>query len=104
MTTFYPVDNEKKAMKSGWLKKQGGLVKSWNKKWFVLRNNHLYCYSTDDETKSEQDKIFIVGCKIVELPLSAGDTDKYLFEIRGMWLLFKRLLRYTFSQRQNVLK
>ena len=78
---FYGNSHDTKTWKSGWLRKQGGLVKSWNKRWCVLKGNFLYYYSSEDETKSELDKINIVDCKILELPLSSGDSDKYLIEI-----------------------
>jgi len=41
------------AKKSGYLFKQGGLVKSWKKRWFVVRGDSMYYY---DDSKSLQQK------------------------------------------------
>jgi len=36
--------------KVGWLTKQGGLVKSWKKRWFVLKNSKLFYYHGKTDT------------------------------------------------------
>ncbi|RUS89724.1 hypothetical protein EGW08_002542 [Elysia chlorotica] len=40
-------------IKEGWLMKQGGRVKSWKRRWFILNDNCLYYfqYTTDKEPK-----------------------------------------------------
>lgn len=32
--------------KQGYLTKQGGLVRSWKKRWFILKNNYLYYFKS----------------------------------------------------------
>lgn len=39
------------AMKCGWLRKQGGFVKTWHTRWFVLKGDQLYYFKDEDETK-----------------------------------------------------
>lgn len=39
-------------IKCGWLRKQGGFVKTWHSRWFVLRGDQLYYYKDEEETKS----------------------------------------------------
>ncbi|KAL6078284.1 hypothetical protein STEG23_006541, partial [Scotinomys teguina] len=39
------------ATKCGWLRKQGGFVKTWHTRWFVLKGDQLYYYKDEDETK-----------------------------------------------------
>lgn len=36
----------------GWLRKQGGFVKTWHTRWFVLRGDQLHYYKDEDETKA----------------------------------------------------
>ncbi|XP_043209557.1 cytohesin-2-like isoform X1 [Amphibalanus amphitrite] len=47
MHTFFNPDKE------GWLSKQGGRVKSWKRRWFILNDNCLYYfeYTTDKEPR-----------------------------------------------------
>lgn len=40
-----------KPLKSGWLKKQGGMRKTWSDRWFVLTKKCLYFYKDRDEAK-----------------------------------------------------
>uniref|UniRef100_A0ACB8E9H2 Rho GTPase activating protein 24 n=1 Tax=Sphaerodactylus townsendi TaxID=933632 RepID=A0ACB8E9H2_9SAUR len=39
------------AIKCGWLRKQGGFVKTWHTRWFVLKGEQLYYFKDEDETK-----------------------------------------------------
>ncbi|XP_016419548.1 rho GTPase-activating protein 25-like [Sinocyclocheilus rhinocerous] len=39
-------------LRCGWLRKQGGFVKTWHTRWFVLRGDQLYYYKDEDETKA----------------------------------------------------
>ena len=41
MTTSQPSSF---VVKEGWLIKQGGKYKTWKKRWFVLKNNHIAYY------------------------------------------------------------
>ncbi|MEQ2223910.1 hypothetical protein ILYODFUR_001999 [Ilyodon furcidens] len=38
-------------IRCGWLRKQGGFVKTWHSRWFVLRGELLYYYKDEEETK-----------------------------------------------------
>ncbi|KFP06992.1 Rho GTPase-activating protein 24, partial [Calypte anna] len=38
-------------IKCGWLRKQGGFVKTWHTRWFVLKSDQLYYFKDEDETK-----------------------------------------------------
>ncbi len=44
-------------LRCGWLRKQGGFVKTWHTRWFVLRGDQLYYYKDEDETKA-----LVSGC------------------------------------------
>lgn len=39
-------------IRCGWLRKQGGFVKTWHSRWFVLRGEQLYYYKDEEETKA----------------------------------------------------
>lgn len=39
-------------IRRGWLRKQGGFVKTWHSRWFVLRGDQLYYYKDEEETKA----------------------------------------------------
>lgn len=38
-------------IRCGWLRKQGGFVKTWHSRWFVLRGDRLHYYKDEEETK-----------------------------------------------------
>ncbi|XP_013414893.1 rho GTPase-activating protein 24 [Lingula anatina] len=67
-------------LKSGWLRKQGGLVKNWQKRWFVLRGHFLYYYTKEDQSKL-MGQIFLPGNRIKEIPYNFDDPGKYLLEV-----------------------
>lgn len=39
-------------LRCGWLRKQGGFVKTWHSRWFVLRGDQLCYYKDEEETKA----------------------------------------------------
>eukprot|EP00070_Physeter_catodon_P003041 XP_007106362.1 rho GTPase-activating protein 24-like [Physeter catodon] len=45
------------AMKCGWLRKQGGFVKTWHTRWFVLKGDQLYYFKDEDETKPLEEEL-----------------------------------------------
>ena len=47
-------------LKSGYLKKQGGKMRGWNERWFVLKGDHLH-YHKDENGKSSVSQIQIFG-------------------------------------------
>ena len=67
-------------LKQGWLKKQGGVVKSWHNRWFTLKGDQLYYYTSENESKM-QGTIFLPGNKVLELPRVPNEPEKFLFEI-----------------------
>ncbi|XP_078576155.1 rho GTPase-activating protein 24-like isoform X2 [Branchiostoma floridae x Branchiostoma japonicum] len=69
-----------KVLHSGWLRKQGGVVKTWQRRWFVLRGDQLFYYTKEDESKL-QGTIFLPGNNVVELPPSPDDPSRFLFEV-----------------------
>lgn len=40
-------------LKAGWLRKQRGIMKNWQPRWFVLRGDQLLYYKDKDETKPQ---------------------------------------------------
>ncbi|XP_078453538.1 rho GTPase-activating protein 24-like isoform X2 [Lampetra planeri] len=68
------------ALRSGWLKKQGGFVKTWHTRWFVLRRGQLYYYKNDEEAK-EQGAIPLLGNRVNPLVTGSEEQGKHLFEI-----------------------
>ncbi|XP_062269127.1 rho GTPase-activating protein 24 isoform X1 [Platichthys flesus] len=67
-------------IRCGWLRKQGGFVKTWHSRWFVLRGDQLYYYKDEEETKV-LGAIFLPGNKVTEHPTSGDEGGKFLFEI-----------------------
>ncbi len=71
---------QQKSSKCGWLKKQGGVVKSWHRRWFTIKGDQIYYYTNDDENKL-LGTIFLPGNKVVEYPLNPQEPDKFVFDI-----------------------
>uniref|UniRef100_A0A8D0GEG6 PH domain-containing protein n=1 Tax=Sphenodon punctatus TaxID=8508 RepID=A0A8D0GEG6_SPHPU len=68
------------AIKCGWLRKQGGFVKTWHTRWFVLKGDQLYYFKDEDETKP-LGTIFLPGNKVLEHPCNEDSPGKFLFEV-----------------------
>uniref|UniRef100_A0A3Q3M7Q8 Rho GTPase-activating protein 24 n=1 Tax=Mastacembelus armatus TaxID=205130 RepID=A0A3Q3M7Q8_9TELE len=67
-------------IRCGWLRKQGGFVKTWHSRWFVLRGDQLYYYKDEEETKA-LGVILLLGNKVTEHPTSGDEGGKFLFEV-----------------------
>ncbi|KAI7795696.1 putative rho GTPase-activating protein 24-like [Triplophysa rosa] len=67
-------------LRCGWLRKQGGFVKTWHTRWFVLRGDQLYYYKDEDETKA-LGTISLPGNRVTEHPSSGDEGGKFLFEV-----------------------
>lgn len=67
-------------IRCGWLRKQGGFVKTWHSRWFVLRGDQLYYYKDEEETKA-LGTIFLPGNKVTEHPTNSDEGGKFLFEV-----------------------
>ncbi|XP_016381871.1 rho GTPase-activating protein 24-like [Sinocyclocheilus rhinocerous] len=67
-------------LRCGWLRKQGGFVKTWHTRWFVLRGDQLYYYKDEDETKA-LGTISLPGNRVTEHPSNGEEGGKFLFEV-----------------------
>ncbi|XP_048365359.1 rho GTPase-activating protein 24 isoform X1 [Sphaerodactylus townsendi] len=68
------------AIKCGWLRKQGGFVKTWHTRWFVLKGEQLYYFKDEDETKP-LGTVFLPGNRVIEHPCNDESPGKFLFEV-----------------------
>ncbi|XP_053111918.1 rho GTPase-activating protein 24 isoform X1 [Hemicordylus capensis] len=68
------------AIKCGWLRKQGGFVKTWHTRWFVLKGEQL-CYFKDEEETKPLGTIFLPGNRVIEHPCNDESPGKFLFEV-----------------------
>ncbi|KAM8800930.1 rho GTPase-activating protein 24 isoform 1-T1 [Rhynchonycteris naso] len=68
------------ATKCGWLRKQGGFVKTWHTRWFVLKGDQLHYFKDEDETKP-LGTIFLPGNKVLEHHCNEESPGKFLFEV-----------------------
>jgi len=71
--------------KSGWLTKQGGGIKTWKKRYFVLKNNELYYYGDPSDAEAKG-KIEVFGIQVRQLTSKeardeTGDKFKYVIEV-----------------------
>nr|XP_032825092.1 dual adapter for phosphotyrosine and 3-phosphotyrosine and 3-phosphoinositide-like isoform X2 [Petromyzon marinus] len=62
------------AGKSGYMVKQGGRVKSWKKRWFVLERNELKYYNNREDTKPI-DTLLISRCSKVQQDISQNKSN-----------------------------
>lgn len=67
-------------LKAGWLRKQRGIMKNWQQRWFVLRGDQLFYYKDKDETKAQVSSACPVshGCHTVTLGLKGGYAVPWL--------------------------
>ncbi|XP_069711482.1 rho GTPase-activating protein 24 isoform X2 [Phaenicophaeus curvirostris] len=78
--TSPPSQGQHCAIKCGWLRKQGGFVKTWHTRWFVLKGDQLHYFKDEDETRP-LGTIFLPGNRVIEHPCSEESPGKFLFEV-----------------------
>ncbi|XP_060570718.1 rho GTPase-activating protein 22-like isoform X3 [Ruditapes philippinarum] len=66
--------------KCGWLRKQGGMVKSWHRRWFVLNADYLFYFAKEDDVRP-LGMIHLPGNKIIQHQANPEEPDKFLFEL-----------------------
>ena len=72
--------HRQRIMKSGWLRKQGGMVRTWHRRWFCLNGDCLFYFAKEDDLKPVG-SLFLPGNRVSEIQWTPDDSDKYLFEI-----------------------
>jgi len=86
-------------VKCGWLRKQGGIVRSWHRRYFVMKGDYIFYYASDDDCTSGKPplgSVFLPGNRVVEIPFSSGDAEKFQFEIQtGLFAMLPRSLFFT---------
>ncbi len=68
------------SVKSGWLRKEGGVIKSWHRRWFTIKGDFMYYYAAQDEQKL-LGHIPLAGNHVKEIPHVIAEPDKFHFEI-----------------------
>lgn len=68
-------------LKEGYLIKQGGLVKNWKRRWFVLEGCNLHYYENEDKSKFK-DSISLLNCQIT--PYDNIKDKEYCIQIEGL--------------------
>eukprot|EP01116_Phalansterium_solitarium_P024696 TRINITY_DN9119_c0_g1_i1.p1 TRINITY_DN9119_c0_g1~~TRINITY_DN9119_c0_g1_i1.p1 ORF type:complete len:1155 (+),score=322.34 TRINITY_DN9119_c0_g1_i1:118-3465(+) len=67
-----------KAEKMGWCRKQGGRIKTWKNRWFVLKDNCLYYF----RTKEDEDPCGIIPLENLHVrPRPELKSGRYIFEV-----------------------
>ena len=70
-------------IKEGEMTKQGGNIKNWKKRWFVLEKGHLYYYKDKIAVKPKGD-IVLQSVHVVKVPIEkSGKPNSFLIATRG---------------------
>lgn len=70
-----------KPTKSGWMKKAGGVLKGWHRKWFVLKGDYLLYYSSFQDNKLPQGVVFIPGNEVFKRDGKSNEAEKFIIDI-----------------------
>eukprot|EP00727_Mastigamoeba_balamuthi_P014477 m51a1_g9654 hypothetical protein (206) ;mRNA; f:1192652-1193515 len=77
VSSVKPVDKE------GWCTKQGGSVKTWKKRWFVLSGNRLYYFKSKTDAE-ERGYIELAGTSRVKDVSGSVKNHSWLFSIEAL--------------------
>ncbi|GFO38185.1 rho GTPase-activating protein 24 [Plakobranchus ocellatus] len=64
----------------GWLKRKGGRMNTWSRRWFVLNDKFLFMYLREEDSKSA-DCITLDEHSVIEHPIDINDPKKVVFDI-----------------------
>jgi len=64
----------------GWLRRQGGVMRGWQRRYFVLQDNCLFCFNREDDTRVSHSYL-LEDYQLKEIPSNADDPDKFVFEL-----------------------
>ncbi|XP_076458938.1 uncharacterized protein LOC143292489 [Babylonia areolata] len=64
----------------GWLRRQGGMMRGWQRKYFVLKDNCLHCFSRADDTQVSNTYL-LDEFQLKDVPSNPDDPDKFAFEL-----------------------
>ena len=72
-------------LKEGFLKKQGGRMRTWKNRYFTLSENGNMAYYSSQEKNKKINEFNLKGTELFVIPIDPYDSQngvKYLFEIR----------------------
>ncbi|KAJ8319329.1 hypothetical protein KUTeg_004420 [Tegillarca granosa] len=72
--------HRQRILKCGWLRKQGGMVKTWHRRWFCLNGDCLFYFAKHDDLKP-LGSIFLPGNRVDDQPFNPDEPEKFLFEV-----------------------
>lgn len=73
-------------LKEGFLKKQGGRMRTWKNRYFSLSENGTVTYYNGQDKNKKINEFSLKGTELCVIPIDPYDSQngvKYLFEIRG---------------------
>ncbi|XP_063796719.1 cytohesin-4 isoform X2 [Pseudophryne corroboree] len=68
-----------KPQREGWLLKMGGRVKTWKKRWFILKDNCLYYF----EYTTDKDPLGIIPLENLSVELTEDSKKPYCFDLHA---------------------
>ncbi len=85
----------------GFLEKQGGRAARWQKRFFVLRNDILYYFKSDDASAESLGNIPLASVGVEEVQVDGG--HKFMFEIKAENLRERRNYRVSARSREDMM-
>ena len=64
----------------GWLRRKGGRMNTWSRRWFILSDKYLFMFVREDDSKSA-DSIALDEHIIVEPPVDLHEPKRVYFDI-----------------------
>ena len=62
--------------KTGWMYSQGEVIKSWRKRWFVLKEGFLFRFASPDVTSASKARGFVDMSKVTDVSEAREQTGK----------------------------